>query len=377
MIDVYLRGPDLLRAELIDVYSSFDLVDNWASTANWSIDLTGTDTAVARRLLAARDDDTLWQYGVIVDFDDGRPSVAGPFRMPTAQLKDSVFTRKLSGFSDKVWLERTTAWPAPYPYTSADYDTPSGHAETVAKQLVGNNLGPSAASGRRLPGLQLEADTGRGSSVSVAARWKPVMGYVQEALLAGGDLGHDIIPVGDHREYVIYEMRDRTQETILSVDYDTLAGYSYGGGVPEANYVYVLGQGEGAARTVREGGDDDSINRYGRIEIVVDRRDTNAPDLLDQTVRATLLEKAAPASVAIEPVDDLKLAPRLGDIFTAQVDDVRVTNAIRQVHYQHKPGKSFRVSPVLGSPGASNPNIPNLFAQRRADQARIAQLEVR
>ena len=102
-----------------------------------------------------------------------------------------VSGRQLKGLA----LDRITIPPAANPIAGAQgYDTASGSTEFVMKHFAAGNLGPSAAEARRVFGLEIAPDQGRGLAEDKYMSRHDVLGDVLAALGDASGLGWDIVP---------------------------------------------------------------------------------------------------------------------------------------------------------------------------------------
>jgi len=157
----------------------------------------------------------------------------------------------------------------------------SGAAETVIKEFVDEQAGPSAGT-RALTGLSVEADSAKGNTVNISAPYKGLYETCRDvAAVGGGDFA--IVGVGD----ALFEFRwyngqlgtDRTATVRFSYELGNMA-------TPEVallrqdevSAVLVAGQGEGSARVTewRTDATRIALSTWNRIERYMDARDVGA-----------------------------------------------------------------------------------------------------
>lgn len=372
-VKIIARDTALRRLGEIDDFRSLSMPLRFNRVSGWELVLDATSPGVELLTLTG---------GVIVE-RDGVTVLSGPVTGSVARAQGGRATVTFSGVDDTVWLERRLAAPVPSgpPYTAAAYDTRSGIAETVMRAYVENNLGPSAVAARRLARFSVAADGLRGTSVNGSARFASLLELLQGLALAGGDLGFRIVQSGEALLFEVYQPADKTATAIFSVDFGNLLGYEFQQTVPAANYVYVAGGGEGTARTFVEGGDTASISTYQRFEVFRDRRDTTDTVTLEQQRAETLDELQAKTALSIEPIDtDAVTYGRdynLGDRVTVVIDGVAVQDVVREVLLTVTADAGEVLRPVLGTPGASSPQVPDLFDSVRRTARRVSFLERR
>lgn len=187
-------------------------------------------------------------------------------------------------------------------------------AEAAMKHYVDVNAGPSAPIARQIPGLVLAIDQGRpaNSPGTYRARYQYVseilneigvaasLGWEVRLNYATGQYVFEVLPgvnratsVGGDRVYFDPEFGTaRTQQWVT-------------GNLGQKTIARVLGQGEGAARTVivtwlGQAAGAPEPTGMGRRELVIDARDLVTTDGLVQRGQAKLAETLATNSFAIE-----------------------------------------------------------------------------
>lgn len=370
---IYTRDAALRRTGQVEDFASLTMPLRFNRVSGWALTLAG-GTKDARLLAEAQ--------GIEV-VRDGRTLLSGPITSPRRTLSERREVATIGGSDDTVWLARRLALPVPGgpPYTAAQYDDKSGAVETVLRYYVDRNLGPAATAARRLTYLTLPADQGRGATVRGRARFHQMLELLQGLALAAGNIGFRIVQVGQELEFQVYVPADRTRTAIFSVELGNLAGYDYAITAPGANYAYVGGQGEGTTRAFVEGGDQASIDEWGRVETFRDRRDSELIADLEQTRTEALVEGAATSALSMTPVqtDAVRFGRDygLGDVVTVTVDGEQITDVVREVTLTMRPDGAEDVVPVVGTPGASDPRARQLFDVMRRQARRVSNLERR
>lgn len=187
---------------------------------------------VKERIILPPDSNICYVIEQIMREDDG----------PNSKQLLTVQGRDLGGF----FQERLAL-----PTSGLDYDSQlSTKAETAMKHYVNINAGPGAISQRQIPSLTIAADSARGATVNVQARYQylsdllyqigQVSGIGWQILYNSGTFTFDVIPGVDRSASVFFDAAFDTSDTQIWITSD--AGTK--------TFDYVGGQGVGAARTI-------------------------------------------------------------------------------------------------------------------------------
>lgn len=324
---IYLRDKDRNRIAEIEDWTSLELVLRFNNTSAWVLDVpAGSD---ASNLLTATP-----VAGIIVERNNVT-LLSGPVRQRERTWNEQTDTVVISGVDDTWFLLSRLATP-PTIATNyyQEYDVRIGAAETVMQQYVYYNLGGGAGPARQIPGITLALDYGRGGTVYGRARFSTVLEVLQE-LATIARLGFRVVQVGTSLEFQVYQPADRSATARFGQELGNLSGYEFYEKSPEASLVYVAGQGEGASRVIIERQSPGAIAQFGRIEVFRDARDAETMPELEQRGDQELDERAATSELRISPIDtDLVSFGSdyfLGDTVTLTVDDVPVTDVVREV----------------------------------------------
>lgn len=366
---VYARRADGVLVGEIDDYTSLTYVKRHLTYGSWRLDLPPYGRAAG--LLDM-------QAGIVVT-RDGAPEFSGRV-LSLNRVSADKDTLQAVGPDDLYWLDKRVARPVPAgpPYTAAEHDTRTGPAETVIRQYVDVNAGPGALAQYRVPGLVLAADLGRGATVTGMARFDNLLEFVAGLAVAGG-LGVRVVQVGNAPEFRVYEPRDLAATVVFSRALGNLREYTYNQQAPDANYLIAGGGGEGAARTFREHGDHVSIAEYGLFVDFVDQRHTADTDALDQAIDIDLERRRDKAALKIVPLDGVGGVAYgrdydLGDIVTAVIDGIRISDVIREIETTLTPD-GVRVRPTIGDERAATLTMRHLFRAQRQVAQRVSHLE--
>jgi ReqiPepy6 Gp37-like protein len=287
VIKVFARGPDLsitgqLRFTKLEVELRHLAVSSWSLTAPMS-------TKFGELLLPGA--------GIVIAADhwtlSGDAEEIGPQEF-SADQADNAYpgTLTVSGGDDLAIVADELAIPDPdnpiNTQTAQAYDGRSGHAETVIKGYVGDNVGVGRASWRNdVAGIRLvtvAADLARGGTVSYKARFDPLMDLLRSMSSASGGLGLGVSVVQDGTDLVfdVYEPTDRSGEIVFSRRRRNLRAYSVQLAAPTVTHTVVAGEGEGTARAFRERKDTGQAASWRRvIRTFVDQRQTSDASELD------------------------------------------------------------------------------------------------
>ena len=297
----------------------------------------------------------------------------------TGLHREGPYRLTLRGVDSLTHLRDRLALPDPAgpPFTSQDHDVRTGAAETVMREYVYYNAGAGARSERRVPGLTLATDLGRGATVTGRARFHNLLKLLQSLALQGGGLGFRIVD----GEFQVYEPEDKTGEVKLSMDIGSLRDYDYQLRAPKATMVYAGGQGEGTARTIVLGENSAASVRWGRrIETFLDKRQTPDTDEIAAAIEETLdrageqvrLELTPEPLAQMEPVRDYWL----GDTVTASIEGAALEATIRECAVMADGHGGETIVPVAGTSMAEALDaLARLYQGREGLEARVAALE--
>jgi hypothetical protein len=139
--------------------------------------------------------------GIILSDPSGSVVMSGPMTsaIHTQLPDDPDGVWNFVGLSDTKILAMPVAYPQPW---NADVSTQtvandirSGTAETLIRQYVSVNVGPAATVSRRIAGLTLAPDLGRGPVLQKSPRFQNLLELLQE-IATGTDLMFDVVQSG-------------------------------------------------------------------------------------------------------------------------------------------------------------------------------------
>lgn len=213
-------------------------------------------------------------------------------------------------------------------YAGSTGDVKSGHAETIAKAYVTEQLVSPSIAGRAVSGFSVEADGGHGPSVAAAYAYRNLLEALQEiARIGAGDF--DVVGTGaaawQFRWYDGQRGTDRRSTVIFATGYGNMREPQLTDYAAQANVALVLGQGEGTARTwVWRPGTPDT--GQGRIEVMREGRNTDDAATLQALGDAELDKLAARQELGFQTLQTAGAQYGadyfLGDLVSARYRDV-------------------------------------------------------
>lgn len=179
-------APTFRTAGRLTLATSIETVERWTGVGNFTVEVPFA-ARHAQALRAGRVVEIGGFWGII---DDLKISAA------SSGVALTVSGRQLKGLCQ----DRITIPPAWNSVTGAQgYDTANGTTEAVMKHFVRANLGDGAAEDRRLVGLVIAADRGRGLAGDKYMSRHEVLSDVLSQLGAASALGWDLTPdLGTH-----------------------------------------------------------------------------------------------------------------------------------------------------------------------------------
>ena len=320
-LQIWSRGTDLERRELIEEWSEFHIDLKWSDMSTWSLTLP-TDEFMKKYGVANLNNQTLAGAGGIKVFRNGEyyPLISGPITEAKRDWNGSKDEIILTGMDDKYWLTTRIigpswiAWPSyTWWYDNAGgtygWDISQGYSgvscEYLMKALLywnvdwaGNNQGGSHS--HCIPWFY-SGTIGSpqcGSAVSYQARLETAFTVCKNVCLmntGGAHLGDSDIQFNVVQPYDGYStigginyklfftvdpIVDLTSRGIFGTDFGTVRSYTYDEKRPEANYTIAGGpdidptshvsSSEVGFRYYSMQQNANSIATYGRIEEFLD-----------------------------------------------------------------------------------------------------------
>lgn len=298
--------------------------------------------------------------------------------------EDPTGVWEIQGTDDSALLTQRIAYPTPDSddvTAQGDYDVRTGAAETVAKEYVDANLGPSAPASRSIDGLTIEADAARGDTVTGRARYDQLDQLLNSVLVTSG-LGYTIKQAGNGLEFQVYEPIDRSSSVRMDIDNNRLTKSEYSYSRPQATRVIVAGQGTGADRTIVERSTVESESAEtlwnSRIEVFKDQRSTSELAELEQAGDEVLADKGKTIQTAsVTPSDDQTMAFGvdwgLGDLVSVVVGDSEISQVVTEVAIVVTED-GVKIGATVGEPVATDVESSVIDAQASQSE-RISNLE--
>lgn len=362
--DVYLRSESGERIGQLESFTNLTFIRRFNEAGTWSLVSTPEQLA------------GLTKRGGIEVFRDGKPHFSGIVRK---FIDEDGLTMTVNGKNDLVYLENELAYPVPSgaPYI-LDYDVRSGVAETVIKQYVDLNIGPTAVPARQIAGLTIETDYGRGLTVTGRARFDKLMDLI-DSLAVQGRIGFRI----QNLIFEVYVPEDKTGTIIFSKNLGTLGKYTFSVEAGKANYLVCGGSGEGSARTFVEGCDSDSIVQWGRAESFLDKGNTSAVEELNGAITEELAKQGEKLTLNFTPVITENMKPvddyDVGDWVTAVINNVTTYQQIREMKTVLDVSGGETITMAIGTDGSTSDatTLSRIYSKMRGIDQRLNTYERR
>ena len=167
------------------------------------------------------------------------------------------------------------------------YDTRTGMAENVAKELVYFNAGGGACidqfGTRAIPFLTVAQSLGRGAQVTANSRGEVLLTQIQDVCSSGG-INFSLKQVGQQLVFDCFYGNDLSANNALvfSVDGGNLKEYDFTYGPPPANFIMGAGPQTGIDKIMLPSANTTSINQYGRREAWVASGSSTTGETADQ-----------------------------------------------------------------------------------------------
>jgi hypothetical protein len=325
-------------------------------------------------------------YGLIVTGPQG-VIISGPTL--SAQLEQGTEDPQgvwvITGADDSLILEERLAYPSPtepdVSLQTESHDNRAGFAETVIKEYVDANIGPSAPPVRQIPALTIEDDEGRGDNVFGSARFDKLQ-ELAYGLATPSGLGYTVKQIDQDLEFQVYEPLDRTAEVRMDIANNQLTRTEYSYASPKLTRAIVGGAGEAVERLFLEATTTESVfaeDVWGRrIESFIDNRGSEEADELNQSALEKLTEDGTTiVNISVSPTDDSNMRYgfdwNLGDKVTVVVDQIEAQAVVTEVGISIQTD-GVRVGATVGNP--TSLDFESKLVQKAAvSDQRISNLE--
>jgi hypothetical protein len=267
------------------------------------------------------------------------------------------------GFTDEILLAGETGFADPdtdIPTNTTttigvQNDSRTGPAETVLKDFVAANIGPTAGIvRRRYPFLQIEPTVGLGPTDTWTSRFDNLLTLCQQ-IATNADLSFRIVQSAPGQLTLYVWEPQFIPEARFSVQAGNLTSAVLSLRAPNQTEVIVGGDGEGTARLfsrrVTFGLDTD----YGRrVSKFMSRQSITDYDELQREMDVELKEGLVTAGITLYPVNlptlQFGVHYRLGDRVSAVVRGIELVEPVRRVVIEHEAGKAADTVPTVGLP---------------------------
>lgn len=377
---VYILVVDtdgLTPVGLLDTYQTFEWHRKWQGVGTFTLHLDPTE--FARSGLA--------QYRFLAPYFQGSaPSLLYIIEQVERETLDdggegiTIQGREVAGYLDEriIYTDGTT-----YP---TGYDSQSGvTAEAAMKHYVNLHAGPGAPVIRRLPGLALAADLGRGGTVSEQGRFQ----YIGEMLLSlaqRANLGWQVTwnPATGVQTFDVVPGVDRSATVIFDQAFDSARKLHYiQDSTKRKTWLLIAGQGELGSRNLvqrwtNEGLGASEPSGYARREGFKDERETNDTNILQQRGDAIL--------IGSEPTEQLegevfrggpfqyRVDFDLGDIVTLRSQKWNLSRPVRVVGVNGSVGGDSREAVIALDFDKAFPTIGDAIREAASAGSTVAEL---
>jgi len=284
--------------------------------------------------------------GIIITetWPDGSRVYSGRTRTCTLDQNatDPAGTWTIAGADDGILAAATVVYPDPAHAANAQttaYWNYASDGETVMKQAVYVNAGAGALTARKYAWLNVATTAHRGATASANARFD-VLGDLLQTIGQQSGLGWSFYQDGPDIVFDVNVPQDLSALVRLDIRNGGLDSTQLAFAAPSATNILVLGQGEGAARTVLPvtstlAGTE--ATAWGlHWEVTKDQRNTNDPtELLNAGTEILNADGATTHSLKVVPSDApgqrLGIDWWLGDQVTVVVDGQEAPAIVSQV----------------------------------------------
>ena len=326
-------------------------------------------------------------YGIVVTGTQGETIISGPtLTAKLEQTQDNTEgTWLIEGSSDDIILSERLAYPTPatadVSAQTSGYDIRTGPAETVIKEYIDVNIGPSAPAERKIAYLAIEADAARGQTVAATARFTPIQELAYD-LAQVGELGYYITQQNGTLEFSMYEPTDRSDIIRMDVQNRKLSSSTYSYGTAKVTRAIVAGRGEAENRIFIERTSSDSLNAEidwnRRIEVFKDARQSESTDELNTAGDELLVDLGKTITeFSVTPSDDQTMVYGvdwfLGDRVAVVANEIETTAVVTEVGIQIA-ADGVRIGATVGTPVAMEFES-KLLAKQQNHEDRINNLE--
>jgi len=326
-------------------------------------------------------------YGIVITGPGDQVLISGPtLTAKLEQTQDNTDgTWLIEGSSDDIILSERLAYPTP---STADvtaqtsgYDIRTGPAETVIKEYIDVNMGPSAPAERTISYLNIEADAARGTTLAATARFNQIQDLIYD-LAQVGELGYKVTQQNDTLVFSMYQPVDRSELVRMDIQNRKLSSSTYSYGTAKVTRAIVAGRGEAENRIFIERSNTDSLNAEvdwnRRIEVFKDARQSEDTDALNTAGDELLVDLGKTITeMSVTPSDDQTMIYgtdwNLGDRVTVVANQIETTAVVTEVGIQIA-ADGVRVGATVGTPVGIEFES-KVLAKQQNHEDRISNLE--
>lgn len=282
---------------------------------------------------------------------EGNHLLSGPIRTRAGGSNGEItFTVQ----DDFRLFNRILGWPSPTSSLSttalgtqpAEYHTVTGPAENVAKAFVRAN-----AVTRLGEPVTVEADGGRGDTITVSMRFHPLYDRLFPAV-DGAGVGLSVKQSGSGLYVSAYA--PAVYPKTLSEASGVVQEWGWTNSAPEATRGVVGGQGEATARQFLRFTKTALETEWGeKVEVFRDARDTGSLSVYSERANETLDETAEKSGLSVRFSETMNFRYgqgfKLGDEITLQVGpNLTITDLLREVKMTWTQKDGLVTEPLLG-----------------------------
>jgi hypothetical protein len=302
-------------------------------------------------------------YGIIVTGPDGSVLFSGPTLsaqlLQTSDNIDGDWT--ITGVSDDIVLFERLAYPTPSTADVSNQTIPSddrlGFCETIIKEYVSANIGPTAPAVRQIANLSIQATANLGETVQGRARFQTIQEVIY-GLAQTSNLGYTVEQLGTGLEFKVYSPVDRTSTIRMDMDNSQLSRAEYAYAVARVTRAIVGGQGEEQYRHFVEVTNTLSLAAETewsrRIEAFTDGRNSRVQSYLLQDGAEFLADQGKTiVEMSITPSDDFNMRFGrdwyLGDKVTVVINSLEASAVVTEVGISIQ-ADGVRLAATVGTP---------------------------
>jgi hypothetical protein len=326
-------------------------------------------------------------YGLIVTGPNDDVIMSGPtVSAKLEQTSEDIEGEWLiTGADDSVLLNELLAYPNP---TTDDvtnlgqaFDARLGPAESVIKDYVDANIGPSGVPARQVANLVIEPDLERGVIVQGNARFEPLQELLYGLAQTGG-IGYRIVQEAQQLVFKVYEPTNLAAKVRLDLENQKLSRTEYSYANAKATRAIVGGQGEAQWRRFVEVSNEDSLAaeaEWGRrIEVFKDGRNSRVPAFLIQDGLELLVDKGKTIQeFSVTPSDSINMVYgvdwNLGDTVTVVTKDLEGSAVVTEIGISIG-ADGVRIGATVGTPVGVTYEAKILAKTQQIDE-RVSNLE--